>query len=94
MALMGVMLLMRQFLAIAGYHDELLYTASFGFLLLGAYLFGHLFGQAQLPFITGYIMAGIVLGPYCFDILRKGDLDNLAFIYDEAGDESEERADA
>jgi Kef-type K+ transport system membrane component KefB len=39
-------------------------TIAFGFLLLVAYLVGEIFSIASLPRISGYILTGVLFGPY------------------------------
>ena len=44
---------------------------AFGFLLLAAYLAGKLLNRFGLPKLTGYILAGIVAGPYALGLVAK-----------------------
>jgi Kef-type K+ transport system membrane component KefB len=50
----------------------------------GLLLFGFLFGRGanliRLPRVTGYIISGIVFGPYLLKIFGENSLDKLAFI--------------
>ncbi|MBW2288503.1 MAG: cation:proton antiporter [Deltaproteobacteria bacterium] len=43
--------------------DDALPTLTFGFLMLAAYLVGDVLAQFKIPKITGYIVAGVLLGP-------------------------------
>ncbi len=43
--------------------------AAIGVLLIGGYLLGKLSGRLRLPEITGFILAGLLLGPGGFDVL-------------------------
>ena len=43
--------------------DAALPTLTFGFLMLAAYLAGDVLARFKIPKITGYIVAGILLGP-------------------------------
>jgi Kef-type K+ transport system membrane component KefB len=58
-----------------------------GFVLLSSYLAGTLCDRVRLPRITGYILSGIVFGPYLIDFISVGvlkDLDvfiNMAFAF-------------
>ncbi|MBK9036787.1 MAG: cation:proton antiporter [Myxococcales bacterium] len=45
---------------------------AFGFLLLTAYFTGKLVGRIGLPKLTGYIAAGIAVGPYALGLVDKG----------------------
>jgi Kef-type K+ transport system membrane component KefB len=51
-----------------------------GFLLLSAFLFGKIGNFFGLPGITGYLLAGIILGPSCFGVLDKSSVKSLALI--------------
>ena len=41
-------------------------TMIFGFILFSSYLFGLIASRFRLPAITGYILAGLLFGPYIF----------------------------
>lgn len=62
-------------------------TISFGFLLIAAYLFGDILSRANFPKITGYIIAGILAGPYAAGLITTDTvadlklLDNLALAF-------------
>lgn len=72
-------------------------SLSFGFLLLAAYLLGDILSWVKFPKITGYIIAGVLAGPYALNFIAKDMvvelklLDNLAlaFIALSAGGELE-----
>lgn len=74
-----------------------LVSLSFGFVLLGAYLFGDMLSWARFPKITGYIIAGILAGPFVSNFLTAATLEDLklfdnlalAFIALSAGGELE-----
>lgn len=61
---------------------------AFGYILLAAVTFGELFSYINLPKISGYLLAGIVFGPFSslifqtdfFKIFTDSDADNLKFI--------------
>jgi Kef-type K+ transport system membrane component KefB len=55
---------------------------SFGFLLLAAYLVGDVLSRFRLPKITGYILAGILFGPYVFDLVVDTTVRELKLIDD------------
>lgn len=42
---------------------------SFAIIFIGAYLFGSLFNRIKLPEIIGYIVCGIIIGPFCLSLL-------------------------
>jgi Kef-type K+ transport system membrane component KefB len=53
---------------------------ALGFTIIAAYLTGKLFTRFRLPKITGYILAGIVTGPYLIDLLSVPVVENLQLI--------------
>jgi len=52
-------------------------TFSLGFILLFAYLLGRKMADYGLPQITGFIVAGIIGGPYLFRFLSLADVQEL-----------------
>ncbi len=42
---------------------------AFGFLLLAAYFTGRLFGSLGLPRLTGYLIAGVLAGPFVLELV-------------------------
>ncbi len=57
-------------------------TMTFGFLLLAAYLAGDVLSWFKLPKITGYILAGVFLGPYVLEFVNAGTIRELRLIDD------------
>jgi Kef-type K+ transport system membrane component KefB len=57
-------------------------TMTFGFLLLTAYLVGDVLSYFKVPKITGYILAGIVFGPYAFELVGEDTVRELKLIDD------------
>jgi Kef-type K+ transport system membrane component KefB len=57
-------------------------TMTFGFLLLCAYLLGDVLSKFRFPKITGYILAGILFGPYVLDFVSVGTVRELKLIDD------------
>lgn len=53
-----------------------------GFLLLATYLAGALVGDLKLPRITGYIVAGMLIGPAILGLVEQGDVERLKVIDD------------
>lgn len=53
-----------------------------GFLLLATYLAGALVGDLKLPRITGYILAGMLIGPAILNLVQPGDVARLKAIDD------------
>lgn len=57
-------------------------TVSFGFLVLAAYLLASLLNRLGLPNITGYIAAGMLLGPSLLGLLSSEALEDLKLVDD------------
>ncbi len=53
-----------------------------GFLLLATYLAGALVGDLKLPRITGYILAGMLIGPAILGLVEQADVERLKVIDD------------
>jgi Trk K+ transport system NAD-binding subunit len=52
----------------------------FAFISFAALQIGERFKQARLPLITGYLIAGIVAGPYMLDLITKDTVTALGWI--------------
>jgi Kef-type K+ transport system membrane component KefB len=57
-------------------------TMTFGFLLLAAYLLGDVLSRFRFPKITGYILAGLLFGPYVLDLAGADTVRELKLIDD------------
>ncbi len=55
-------------------------TLVLGFMLLAAYCIGFILEQKGLPRITGYIFAGLFLGPYFLNFYSKEAVESLGFL--------------
>ncbi len=55
-------------------------TLVLGFLLLSAYCIGQILEKVKLPKITGYIIAGLIFGPYFTGFTSKELIIDLSFI--------------
>jgi len=55
-------------------------TLILGFMLLAAYCIGSLLEPLGLPRITGYIFAGLLLGPYFLKFYSKDAVADLSFL--------------
>ena len=53
-----------------------------GFLLLATYLAGSVVGELRLPRITGYLLAGMLIGPAILNLVQLGDVARLKAIDD------------
>jgi len=60
--------------------DKFCPTLVLGFMLLAAYCVGFFFEKIGLPRITGYILAGLFLGPYFLGFYSKQEVANLGFL--------------
>jgi len=59
---------------------EIQLTVNFGFLLLAAYLFGEWAARIRLPKLSGYLVAGILLGPDLLGFFTRESVASLRFI--------------
>jgi Kef-type K+ transport system membrane component KefB len=55
-------------------------SLALGFILIFAFLLGKITGRFKLPQITGFIVAGIICGPYLFGFLSRNDVQNLQLL--------------
>ena len=62
--------------------DDALPTLTFGFLMLAAYLAGDLLARFRIPKITGYIVAGVLLGPEVSNFVTVETVSELRLIDD------------
>ncbi|MCA9996741.1 MAG: cation:proton antiporter [Anaerolineales bacterium] len=60
----------------------LLLLAIFGFLTLGAKQVGQLLSRYRLPLISGYLIAGVIVGPFVFNLVTAKEVAQLRFIDD------------
>ena len=66
----------------SGWQHSGLMTFSLGFVLLAAYAGAHILKFAKLPLISGYILAGIVAGPYVAGFLSHYMVEQLRLVDD------------
>ena len=55
-------------------------SIALGFILIFAFLFGKQINRLKLPQITGFILAGIICGPYLFKFLASTDVLGLQLL--------------
>ena len=63
---------------------ETKYLLYFGGILFAGLIFGRLAKLCKLPNVTGYLIAGLVFGPSCLNLLPAGALSNMDIISDVA----------
>lgn len=63
-----------------GLPEKLSPTLVLGFMLLAAYSIGFILEQKGFPRITGYILAGLLLGPHFLKFFSKGAVADLEFL--------------
>lgn len=51
-----------------------------GVVLLAGIIFGVLVGYLKLPKVTGYLLAGIAIGPFCLKLIPQEAISNLSVI--------------
>ena len=55
---------------------------SIAMMLFAGFLFTRVTKLLKLPNVTGYILAGIVIGPYCLDFVPSEVITGMGFISD------------
>lgn len=60
--------------------DILVYFVSFVMISLSAYLIGKAFTRINLPYITGYLLAGALAGPFLLDFIPSESVIKLRFV--------------
>ena len=55
-------------------------SIALGFILIFAYLMGNNLKRLNLPQITGFILAGILCGPFIFSFLTEADVNDLQLL--------------
>ena len=60
--------------------DLVLSVLVFGVVVLAASQIGKICSIAHLPLITGFLLAGILVGPDVLQLIKKDNLENLGFI--------------
>lgn len=53
---------------------------SLSLMLIGGYGMSRLTKLIKLPNVTGYILAGIIMGPYCLNVVPQIIIDGMDFI--------------
>ncbi|MGB1289007.1 MAG: cation:proton antiporter, partial [Aggregatilineales bacterium] len=56
------------------------YSVSFLLIALAAKQIGKFFSKYGLPYITGYLLAGVLAGPFILEFLPKGATDDLRYV--------------
>lgn len=55
---------------------------SLSVILLAGFVFTRITKPAKLPNVTGYILAGVLIGPYVLNIIPRGMVDKMSFVSD------------
>lgn len=63
-----------------GFQPVLVFLTTFAVLALAARQIGHYLARLRLPLISGFLFAGILVGPYGLDLISETALDRLDFI--------------
>lgn len=77
LAIGGLMQAARSFAAAGGTSATEL---AFGFLLLTAYFAARLVNQIGLPKLTGYLLAGVIAGPFVLELVTREMTDSLKIV--------------
>ncbi len=64
----------------SGSNDAGLLTLSFGMVILSGYLLGELLVHVKLPRISGYLITGMILGPFGVKFITESSIQNFALI--------------
>ena len=62
--------------------DVSIIISSISLMLLGGFLFTRITKKLRLPNVTGYILAGITLGPYVLNVIPSSVISGMDFIAD------------
>ena len=83
---MNVMSMIRAYIdsAVHSIGHEALILLLLGVLLTAGFLFTRITNKAKLPKVSGYIVAGIIIGPYVLGLLPFEMLDSMGFVGDVA----------
>lgn len=60
--------------------DSFVLFISFVIVTLVSRTIGHFLGKYHLPHITGYLFAGVLVGPYVLNVLPKGSTEQLVIV--------------
>lgn len=60
--------------------DIVIFAASFAIIALAAQRIGHFFSRVNLPLISGFLFAGILVGPHVLGLIDQETVDNLRFV--------------
>ena len=60
--------------------STIIILAGFVILALASKQIGHFLTRFKLPLISGFLLAGIVIGPYGIGFLEAGDLESLKIV--------------
>jgi Kef-type K+ transport system membrane component KefB len=83
LALLGVTMMARQLGSMAGINSILASSAlSLGFLMLFALMGGRIAKLFGAPMITGFIVSGLLAGPFILGVVDKASADNLRLVDD------------
>ena len=55
---------------------------SVAFMLLFGFLLTRITKRLKLPNVTAYILAGILIGPYCLNLVPRNVIDGMSFLAD------------
>ncbi len=76
----GIMLILKSQALQSIAHPEQSTTIALGFILIFAFLFGKKAASLKLPQITGYILAGVLCGPFVLKFLSFSDVKDLQLL--------------
>ena len=62
------------------YLDTFIFMAGFAVLALSAKEIGRIFSRFKLPLISGFLFAGIIIGPFVLDLIPSEAIGSLRFV--------------
>lgn len=64
------------------FNDTAIVLISLSVILLAGFMLTRVTKIAKLPYVTGYIIAGVLIGPHVLNILPRNIIENMNFISD------------
>lgn len=68
--------------ALAQAPDSAVAIISVALMLMGGFLASRITKLLKLPNVTAYILAGVVIGPFCLDLVPQSFVDGSEFLAD------------
>ncbi len=82
LVLLAMMFGLKALKADVSTYGDPLTLAAIGFVVLAAFAVAELGSKASLPKVTGYIVSGVMFGPYVVGVLSTGQVEEMAMFKD------------